>query len=152
MRQCSVKTPRSCCLQGGFVREDEEEDSEEDEDDVEEDTELDEEEGEDLPAPRETSVERTHRKFWDAKERLKTAVHIEHIKKYRDGLMSRDELAPTPDEIPTDSLQEESRDIILGGDYQLEMEVKGSLNSRMFLRGSWRTVIDDRTSGRHGEL
>ena len=123
-------------LPGGFIREDGEEDSEEgadeDGDDVEEDTELEEEEG--LPAPRETSVEQSHREFWDAKERLKTAVHIEHIKKYRDGRMSRDELAPTPDEIPTDSLQEESRDIILGGDYQLEMEVKGSLNSRMFLR------------------
>ena len=80
------------------------EDTDGDEDDVEEDTGFEEErrywirkEEEDLPASRETPVEQSHREFWDVKERLKKAVHIELInKKYMDGLMSRDELARTP--------------------------------------------------------
>ena len=51
---------------------------------------------ENLPALRETLVERSHREFWDAKERLKTAAHIKQIRKYKDGLISHDELSPTP--------------------------------------------------------
>ena len=69
----------------------------EDEVTVEDDTELDEEEG-NLPALRETLVERSHREFcnWDAKERLKTVAHIKQIRKYKNGLISHDELSPTP--------------------------------------------------------
>ena len=63
----------------------------EDEVNVEDDTEL-EGEGENLPALREILVERSHREFLDANERLKTAVH----KTDKDGLRSHDELSPTP--------------------------------------------------------
>ena len=59
-------------------------------------------EEEDLPDPHETLLERSHRDFWDTKERLKTAIHIKEIGEYKDGLMSCDELAPMPREIPTD--------------------------------------------------
>jgi hypothetical protein len=52
------------------------------------DTELEEEE--------ENLVERSHREILDAKERLRTAVHIKQIRKYKDGLISHDELSPTP--------------------------------------------------------
>jgi hypothetical protein len=78
-------------------------------------------EEEDQPDPHETLVERRPRDFWDTKERLKTAIHIKEIEEYKDGLMSCDELAPMPKEIPTDI--SERKDMIL--------EV---MDSRMFLR------------------
>ena len=58
-----------------------------------------EEEEESLPALRETLWSRTKpSRVLDAKERLKTAVHtcIKQIRKYKDGLISHDELSPTP--------------------------------------------------------
>jgi hypothetical protein len=64
----------------------------EDEVNFEDDTELEEEE-ENLPALHETLAERSHREFWDARERL---PHIKQIRKYKNGLISHDELSPTP--------------------------------------------------------
>ncbi|KAN0067301.1 hypothetical protein V8E54_014564 [Elaphomyces granulatus] len=69
-------TSRSCHLAGSSEKR-----WKEDEVNVEDDTELEEEE-ENPPALRETLVERSHREFWDAKERLKTAAHIKQIWKY----------------------------------------------------------------------
>ena len=60
-------------MEGEDVEEDEV--NAEDEVNVEDDTELEEEE-ENLPALRETLAERSHREFWDARERLKTAAYI----------------------------------------------------------------------------
>ena len=64
-------------LPGGFIREDEEEEVDEDEEDVEEDTELEEEEGEGLPAPREASVERSHRYPWIVSKRKAVKLSLE---------------------------------------------------------------------------
>ena len=55
-------------------------------------TQMNSKEEEDLPDPHETLLERSHRDFWDTKERLKTAIHIKEIGEYKDGLMSCDEL------------------------------------------------------------
>ena len=37
-----------------------------------------------------------------------------------------------PSRILIDFLEEESRDIILGGDYKLEIDIKGILNQKLF--------------------
>jgi hypothetical protein len=113
-------------LPGGFIRENEEETD--DDEVVEEVTSL-----------RETSVERRHREFWQAKEQLKSAIHKERIQKYREELTDNDdleELVTSDLEVVTDQLEGESCDIIIGSDYKLDIEVKGLLNRKMFIRES----------------
>jgi hypothetical protein len=93
-------------------------------------------EEEDLPDPHETLlVERSHRDFWDTKERLKTAIHRKEIGEYKDGPVSCDDLAPMPREIPTDILKRKA--VIL--------EV---MDSRMILMRRWNLhVIPSRYIG-----
>lgn len=86
--------------------------------------------------PHETDVERAHRHFYIAKEKLKSAIHQQRVRDYADDELEELEDITTSDDVYTDQLESESRHIIIGGDYKLEIEIKATLNKRMLLRQS----------------